>query len=106
MENQPHGWRVGRIVDPFGHHWEIGKPLPLRQRVRLDEQASSGGYDHRLAAGSCGCNWLRVANELVCRTPLRASSEAAGSKVYAVMRWSRARRTSDDLVIKGRSLAD
>jgi len=22
-----HGWRVGRIVDPFGHHWEIGKPL-------------------------------------------------------------------------------
>jgi len=23
-----HGWRVGRVVDPFGHHWEIGKPLP------------------------------------------------------------------------------
>ena len=22
-----HRWRVGRIVDPFGHHWEIGKPL-------------------------------------------------------------------------------
>jgi PhnB protein len=22
-----HGWRVGRIVDPFGHHWEIGTPL-------------------------------------------------------------------------------
>jgi PhnB protein len=22
-----HGWRVGRIVDPFGHHWEIGKPV-------------------------------------------------------------------------------
>ncbi len=22
-----HGWRVGRIVDPFGHHWEIGKRL-------------------------------------------------------------------------------
>jgi PhnB protein len=22
-----HGWRLGRIVDPFGHHWEIGKPL-------------------------------------------------------------------------------
>jgi PhnB protein len=21
-----HGWRLGRIVDPFGHHWEIGKP--------------------------------------------------------------------------------
>lgn len=25
-----HGWRLGRIVDPFGHHWEIGKPLPDR----------------------------------------------------------------------------
>jgi PhnB protein len=22
-----HGWLVGRIADPFGHHWEIGKPL-------------------------------------------------------------------------------
>ena len=22
-----HGWRVGRVVDPFGHHWEIGKPM-------------------------------------------------------------------------------
>ena len=22
-----HGWRVGRIADPAGHHWEIGKPL-------------------------------------------------------------------------------
>jgi PhnB protein len=22
-----HGWRLGRVLDPFGHHWEIGKPL-------------------------------------------------------------------------------
>jgi PhnB protein len=22
-----HGWRLGRIVDPFGHEWEIGAPL-------------------------------------------------------------------------------
>ena len=21
-----HGWRVGRIIDPFGHEWEIGSP--------------------------------------------------------------------------------
>jgi PhnB protein len=21
------GWFIGRVVDPFGHHWEIGKPL-------------------------------------------------------------------------------
>lgn len=25
--DQPYGWRIGRIADPFGHHWEIGKPL-------------------------------------------------------------------------------
>ncbi len=24
-----HGWRIGRIIDPFGHEWEIGKPLGL-----------------------------------------------------------------------------
>ena len=22
-----HGWRVGRVADPFGHDWEIGRPL-------------------------------------------------------------------------------
>ena len=22
-----HGWRVGRVVDPFGPEWEIGKPI-------------------------------------------------------------------------------
>jgi PhnB protein len=22
-----HGWRLGRIVDPFGHQWEIGHPV-------------------------------------------------------------------------------
>jgi PhnB protein len=22
-----HGWRLGRITDPFGHEWEIGTPL-------------------------------------------------------------------------------
>jgi PhnB protein len=27
MDNQ-YGWRLGRVVDPFGHHWEIGKPVP------------------------------------------------------------------------------
>lgn len=25
---QEHGWLLGRIQDPFGHHWEVGKPLP------------------------------------------------------------------------------
>jgi PhnB protein len=27
VSNQ-YGWRLGRIADPYGHHWEIGKPLP------------------------------------------------------------------------------
>jgi PhnB protein len=22
-----HGWWLGRIIDPFGHEWEIGSPL-------------------------------------------------------------------------------
>jgi PhnB protein len=26
VSNQ-YGWRLGRIVDPYGHHWEIGRPL-------------------------------------------------------------------------------
>ena len=24
---EAHGWRLGRIVDPCGHHWEIGREL-------------------------------------------------------------------------------
>jgi PhnB protein len=24
---EAHGWRLGRVVDPFGHHWEMGHPL-------------------------------------------------------------------------------
>jgi PhnB protein len=24
---EEHGWRIGRIADPFGHHWEVGTPL-------------------------------------------------------------------------------
>jgi PhnB protein len=24
---EEHGWLMGRIADPFGHHWEIGRPL-------------------------------------------------------------------------------
>jgi PhnB protein len=26
VENN-YGWRLGRVLDPYGHHWEIGKPL-------------------------------------------------------------------------------
>jgi PhnB protein len=24
---EEYGWRLGRLVDPFGLHWEIGRPL-------------------------------------------------------------------------------
>ena len=24
---EEHGWLIGRVADPFGHHWEIGKQL-------------------------------------------------------------------------------
>jgi PhnB protein len=25
--SEEYGWRLGRLVDPFGLHWEIGRPL-------------------------------------------------------------------------------
>ena len=25
--HEEHGWLLGRIRDPFGHEWEIGRPL-------------------------------------------------------------------------------
>jgi len=25
--SEGHGWRVGRVTDPFGHPWEIGRPV-------------------------------------------------------------------------------
>jgi PhnB protein len=24
---EEYGWRLGRVVDPYGHHWEIARPL-------------------------------------------------------------------------------
>ena len=25
--HEEYGWLMGRVVDPFGHHWEIGRPI-------------------------------------------------------------------------------
>jgi len=25
--SEEHGWQVGRVVDPYGHEWEIGRPI-------------------------------------------------------------------------------
>ena len=27
VQDQEYGWRLGRVLDPFGHHWEVGRPL-------------------------------------------------------------------------------
>jgi len=27
IADQPYGMRQGRVADPFGHHWLIGKPI-------------------------------------------------------------------------------
>lgn len=24
--DERNGWLIGRVVDPYGHHWEIGRP--------------------------------------------------------------------------------
>lgn len=26
---EAHGWRLGRLVDPFGLHWGVGRPLAV-----------------------------------------------------------------------------
>ena len=28
--SEDYGWRMGRVVDPFGHHWEIGREVGER----------------------------------------------------------------------------
>jgi PhnB protein len=31
---EEHGWLLGRIEDPFGHHWEVGRALVPRPQGR------------------------------------------------------------------------
>jgi PhnB protein len=34
-----YGWLLGRVVDPFGHHWEIGRPIgPWPPTDRVGEE--------------------------------------------------------------------
>ena len=42
---EAHGWLLGRIEDPFGHHWEIGKPL-------IHWPPESGRPEHRESVDS------------------------------------------------------
>ena len=34
--SEEHGWLLGRIEDPYGHHWEIGRPLGEWPPARAD----------------------------------------------------------------------
>lgn len=55
--SEEHGWRLGRIEDPFGHHWEVGKPLidwppsssgrELEAKVALFEQLDNDVFNQR-----------------------------------------------------------
>jgi PhnB protein len=39
-----YGWRLGRIIDPFGHEWEIGKPLgPWPRTVSAGSEVDAEG---------------------------------------------------------------
>ena len=38
--NNEHGWRLGRIIDPFGHEWEIGAMVRRGSTVRVRQRAS------------------------------------------------------------------
>ena len=59
---EAHGWRVGRLADPFGHHWEVGRPSHSgrqrepRRRVythpRRREGHASGDARVRVLSGS------------------------------------------------------
>ena len=40
--HEEQGWRIGRVADPSGHHWEIGKPLSSQ----LTEGASHPVFRH------------------------------------------------------------
>ena len=43
---EEHGWRLGRIEDPFGHRWEIGKPLiPWPPADAAPDQSGLGPSD-------------------------------------------------------------
>jgi PhnB protein len=46
-----HGWRIGRIVDPAGHHWEIARPLSAdagcgRKSLAAEHWQDASGTSH------------------------------------------------------------
>jgi hypothetical protein len=37
-----HSRRLGRIFDPFGHEWEIGRPLACGRQFSLPQTPGNG----------------------------------------------------------------
>src|ERR1700722_3367156 len=66
-----HGWRLGRLLDPFGHEWEIGQPVGRWPSLRGEKSgvgAAVGGeqvpgHGHRVdqrVQGECLEGEVRV----------------------------------------------
>lgn len=49
--SEEHGWRIGRIADPFGHEWEIARPLGDPGQ-RGAEQVRGNDRPHRAQAAA------------------------------------------------------
>ena len=49
-----HGWRIGRLTDPFGHDWEVGKPFRSRRAraVRARAHPRAGDVEQNASAAS------------------------------------------------------
>ena len=60
---EAYGWRLGRVVDPYGHHWEIGHPLTPTALVLIDAQVNM--FDPASAAHDAGALLDRLADLLV-----------------------------------------
>jgi hypothetical protein len=65
---EAYGWRLGRVVDPYGHHWEIGRPLSPKLRRRNATagppnnamQLTRGGWRRVEASSLARSSWSRV----------------------------------------------
>jgi len=65
VDNQPYGWRVGRIVDPFGHHWNLAThtedvaPAEMERRgkewmAKMASMSKSAGQSYARAGSLAG----------------------------------------------------
>ena len=86
--SEQYGWRLGRVVDPFGHHWEIGKPLPTPTFPRMLADASDAALASgrsRLAAGSVA--WRQSVESLLERLVHRSAKVQNPGRVLQAQDW-------------------